>query len=990
MRCSLFFLLIWSALALYGQESKLYHNVFDKQDGLDLDIISAMEFDDDGFLWLGGVDFDIRDILLNDKKLSIQRFDGKNFHSFMLPVDRKSVQNVDQIFKREDGLFYIIGDGIFSLFNPINQEFTKVPNIPIYYSNIFKYQDKNYVLTQVDRSITLQVLQDDLTLTSLFSFTSTENRFVVDDVTKIVFHEKGVLISDDNFPLMFFDWNGTLLKRFANKKYLSLKTGLPTNYLIDEVFYKEDKVYAFILNNQQLQEIDFEKLTVSPVAQLNTKLEEETIYSYGNGINNLLLHTKGQDLMMSSLSENGFSTLTARGVFDKPHGIKCASQNMAKDIWVGNGGGELHYFKFPSKKIDVLLPNFEMRAIVPLDQENYMVCTEKDGWFVFNEGTKGVKPYDIFLDNKKIFPSSTRNILVEKDTLWFQESGISTVNRKNKKVTQNRHYPILYFEPLNKDVIIYGTRGYHLMSFNKRTMKHDSLIKTDSIAIYDLAIKDNVIIGATDKGVLHYNIATKRKNVFADESILGDKHLLMVDYQEPYGFVFGSRDGTISTYNENTQKYSILYKDELEAGIAKIVYDNDNWWISTFNGLVSYNVATKKLQRFSTKDGLSHNEGNRYSGIKTENGILIGSIKGLNYFNPDLLKPEPIKSQLQLLRSSKYDRDSKKIKAEYNRENLNKKELITLPAEHKELEIYFALTNNVNQNENSYKYRLNKNDWVELGKEQAIRFINLAPGNYNLEIAAQDFTGNKIGESLELKIFSKDFFYKTWWFYLTLSIAIISLLVYLLFLAQKRQELQSKFSRDLINSQEEERNRIAKELHDSVGQQLTLIKRKSQNQKQEELTALTNTVLEEVRSISRGLYPANLALLGLTESIQELANEMDEQTNSIFSVALFNIDAYFSPETTLHIYRFTQEALTNILKHAKANEVFITISKKKNTILLEIEDNGKGFTFDEQQLKQSLGLKTLAERIKLVKGSLSITSTPGKGTLVTAEIPLTS
>ena len=976
------------SLSAYGQESKLYHTVFSKQDGLDLDIVSAMAFDNDGFLWIGGVDFEIRDILLNDKNLSIQRFDGENFHTFTLPENKKPITFVRQIFKRKDGLFYIIGDGIFSLFNPVNKEFTLIPNIPEHYSPVYNYKDKNYVLTQVDRIITLQVLHDDLSLSHLFSFTSSENRFVVDGVSKIVFHEKGVLISDDNFPLMFFDWKGELLKRYSNKKYSSKKTGLPTNYMIDEVLYKKDKVYAFILNNQQLHEVDFENLSVIPVKQSNTTLNEETIYSYGGDDEHLVLHTLGQDLNMSTLTENGFSTITARGIFNEPYGIKCASTDIAKEVWVGTSGGELHYFKFPSKKIDVLLPRFEMRAIVPLDQENYMVCTERDGWFVFNEKTKNIAPYDIFVDEKKIYPNSSRNILIEKDTLWFHGDGINFINRKTRKAVLTRNYPVSCFEPLNEDVIIYGTKGYHLMSFNKRTLKHDSIIKTDSLAIYDLAIHDNIIIGATDKGVLRYNVTTKQTDVYADETILGDKYLLMVDYQEPFGFVFGSRDGTISSYNEATKNYSTLYKDELKAGIAKIVYDDSNWWISTFNGLVHYNIETKNLHRYSTKDGLSHNEGNRYSGIKTEKGILIGSIKGLNYFNPDDLKQEEIKSQLQLLRVSKYDFDSKKIKAEFNQDVLNQNTVLTLPAEHKELELYFGLTNNVTQNENSYRYRLNTNDWIDLRKEQAIRFVNLAPGSYKLEIEAQNFSGIKIGRSLMLQINSKEFFYKKWWFFAGLSFIAIAILLYLLKESKLRQSLQQNFARDLISSQEQERKRIAKDLHDSVGQRLTLIKRKTQNQEEVELTVMTNDVLEEVRSISRGLYPANLKALGLTESIRQLAYEIDEQTDLFMTLELENIDLHFNDEGKLNIYRFVQESFSNILKHAKAKEVSLLTKISRGHVIINIDDNGVGFLPNEKRAKNSLGLKTLEERISVINGKLEIISKPNSGTQLIATIPI--
>lgn len=990
MRGTLFFLLILSFLSVTAQNTKLYHKVLTKEDGLAFDVISAMAFDDDGFLWLGGLDYDLRAIVGNKEASKIQRFDGQHFYSFDVPSTKRKL-NLDGIFQivnRADGHLYVLGTNIFSIFNPKTQEFRNLEELPEHFSKIYRHQGTDYILTQIDREITLNILNEDMTFVPIFSFTSTENRIAVDAVSKIIFHKKGVLISDDNFPLLFFDWKGTLLKRYANKKYKSKKTGEPENFMVDEVFYRDNKIYVFMLNDQELKEVDFDSLEIRLVNAPNTFLNESTIYSYQNNNGHIVLHTSGQDLMLNRFTENGFTTTTARGVFDSPVGVRCASQDLNKELWVGTSGGELHYFKFPSKKIEVYLPDFQMRAIVPLEKDNYMICTERNGWFVFNELSREIEPYNIIIGENKNATRSTRNIVIDKDYMWFQGSGFYKMNKKTRETAFSRHYPVLCFEPLSKDKIVYGTNGAGLLSFDKRTMAHEVLVASDTLQIYDLAIHDSVILGATNKGVLHYNTLTKEAVMYDNEEDIGDAYVLMMDYQEPHGFILGSREGIISTFNTTTNKFAKVYEDELGAGIAKIVYDGPNWWISTFNGLVHYNVATKNVHRYSTKDGLSNNEGNRYSGFKTKRGILIGSLEGLNYFKPKDLVPDVINSELKLLLCKKFDKASKTLKEEYNLERLAANAKIVLPAEHKELELSFALTNNVTQNENSYQYRLNENDWVELGKQQTIRFPSLGAGDYELEIKALDFTGNNIGESLVLSIDSKQFFYKTWWFYLTLSLAAVSLLLFLLYQANIRQKMQRRFSRDLMVSQEKERNRIAKELHDSVGQQLTLIKRKSQIKEQAEITKLTNTVLEEVRSISRGLYPANLSILGLTQSIEQMVYEIDEQTSLFCSHELNNVDACFDEEATLNIFRFIQEALTNILKHANAKEVFVTLRRMDHEVVVEIEDNGKGFVFQEKQLNQSLGLKTLAERIKLLKGTLTIDSAVDKGTKLIAQIPI--
>ena len=206
--------------------------------------------------------------------------------------------------------------------------------------------------------------------------------------------------------------------------------------------------------------------------------------------------------------------------------------------------------------------------------------------------------------------------------------------------------------------------------------------------------------------------------------------------------------------------------------------------------------------------------------------------------------------------------------------------------------------------------------------------------------------------------------------------------------AKKEKKLQEKFSQDLMQSQEEERTRIARELHDSVGQKLTLIKRKSQNLNQLELTSLTNNALEEVRSISRGLYPALLKYLGLSQSIAQLVNEYDEQTELFFTMDIDPVDGDFTEIASLNFYRLIQECLTNIVKHAKAKAVTVSIKKQEGLIVTVISDNGKGFDVNDSKKKNSLGLKTIFERIKILEGKLSIDSEINTGTNFILTIPI--
>jgi signal transduction histidine kinase len=206
--------------------------------------------------------------------------------------------------------------------------------------------------------------------------------------------------------------------------------------------------------------------------------------------------------------------------------------------------------------------------------------------------------------------------------------------------------------------------------------------------------------------------------------------------------------------------------------------------------------------------------------------------------------------------------------------------------------------------------------------------------------------------------------------------------------AKKDKLLQEKFSQDLLISQEKERTKIAKELHDSVGQQLTLIKIQAQNSSQIDIAQMTNTALEEVRSISRGLYPALLKQLGLKESIEMLVNEYDERTDLFFSVDIDDIDIHFTESTSLNFYRLIQECLNNIIKHAKAKSVTVNIEVTEDKIVALISDNGQGFDVNDNQKKNSLGLKTIFERIKIMDGKISIDSKLDIGTSFIFSIPL--
>jgi signal transduction histidine kinase len=205
---------------------------------------------------------------------------------------------------------------------------------------------------------------------------------------------------------------------------------------------------------------------------------------------------------------------------------------------------------------------------------------------------------------------------------------------------------------------------------------------------------------------------------------------------------------------------------------------------------------------------------------------------------------------------------------------------------------------------------------------------------------------------------------------------------------KQRQRMNKEFSQNLINAQEDERIRVARELHDSVGQKLMLLTKQTKKIGNPEMELLAGSTLNELRSISKGLHPAALDELGVTAAIVSMINEVDANTNIFFTNEIENIDNLLSKEASLHFFRILQEILNNMVKHADAKVASVTIEKKDKTIQAILKDNGKGFEVSEKRSFDSgLGMKTLMERANILKSKLDIKSKPNHGTTIEIIIP---
>lgn len=233
---------------------------------------------------------------------------------------------------------------------------------------------------------------------------------------------------------------------------------------------------------------------------------------------------------------------------------------------------------------------------------------------------------------------------------------------------------------------------------------------------------------------------------------------------------------------------------------------------------------------------------------------------------------------------------------------------------------------------------------------------------------------------------------------LTLSLITLALLallsaIYFLYKKNKKEKLlKEQFAQQLLHTQEEERQRIAKDLHDSVGQNILFIKNQLQNpnHNKESLVSSIDTALDEVRNISKDLYPNQLEKYGLASAVEALSQQINESTGIFVSSDMQGIDDALNKNVQINFYRIIQEFVNNTLKHAQATSIRITTEQTANEIILTVQDNGKGFDKESLQKKahKSFGMLNMEERIKMLKGKVNIESEIGKGTKSTFTIPI--
>jgi signal transduction histidine kinase len=235
------------------------------------------------------------------------------------------------------------------------------------------------------------------------------------------------------------------------------------------------------------------------------------------------------------------------------------------------------------------------------------------------------------------------------------------------------------------------------------------------------------------------------------------------------------------------------------------------------------------------------------------------------------------------------------------------------------------------------------------------------------------------------------------WIYLLSFSGLMLMAVFAIYIFNQRKNSRQKITiqkqrmEAIIEGEEKERSRVAKDLHDGIVQDLTAIKLKVENSEKNnpflnEISDEIDKATREVRNIAYQMMPATLREYGLSESLEDLLHKSLSQKNIRYDFETVNIEQRLSEKIEVCLYRITQELLNNVIKHSQASFVSLVISKHQDSVSLIFEDNGTGF--NQQEVKKGIGMNSLSSRLEIVNGELKFETSAGTGTMAIIKIPL--
>jgi signal transduction histidine kinase/ligand-binding sensor domain-containing protein len=335
---------------------------------------------------------------------------------------------------------------------------------------------------------------------------------------------------------------------------------------------------------------------------------------------------------------------------------------------------------------------------------------------------------------------------------------------------------------------------------------------------------------------------------------------------------------------------------------------------------------------------------------------------------------------------------------------------LRLPPGYHRLEIHYAGLSFLDPTQVRFRHRLRglSDQWEEVGPGRVAQFRALPPGRYDFELQAAQTASDwsPVAATVGIEVRSP------WWqstgFRTAVAGSVLGLLGGGYLLRVRRLERQSLARRDfslrLLEREEHERRRLARELHDGLGQDLLILKnrvawleqrlppeREDLRRQAGEIAEASQAAIEGARAIAYNLRPADLDRAGLTRSLRAMLDRAAAGSSLTLDRDLEEVDGWLTPEADVVLYRIAQELIHNVLKHARATRALVDLRRTPEGIELVVSDDGCGFDPDQVQERsgpaKGLGLDSIEERVAMLRGEIRMESAPGQGTRFRITLP---
>ena len=839
--------------------------------------------------------------------------------------------------------------------------------------------------------------------------------------------------------LYLFDRNDKIFNCFS--KVDDKKTGLTPNNIWS---ITEDHTYNLWVSTQAngifLQKKDKNNnYTVTKLGKTNGLGDHPVIKTYCDSKGNIWAGTWAIGLHKYNNKTNRFTQY----VNDNENPLSISGNHVltifednAGSLWIGTHSAGINIvqpkkWKFnPHQSVKIkenILHVNNVRAIYYQEQTAILWLGTTQGLIkVDTKKGKNENYYHISGDDQSINHNAINTICQGKDlySLWIgTPAGLNFMNTKTDKFYRIKagssglsdHFVNSIIRD-EEGILWIGTTFGGLNRFDpiNRTCKSYRMYANDSSEPSSGDIghifedKDGKLYLASSNGIYIFDKQSEKFTMFSEKfenDTLLKTHITDI-YQDSSGvFWIGTLDFGLLRCDEQTGKINIFTKQDGLASnyICGIIEDQSGFlYISTGHGISRFDPEIEKFINYGTEDGLHGTEFKDNAYFKTEDGTMyFGGYNGYTSFIPDeMLKnnfvPPVHITELNFL---------------YAQENPIKNVLYTSSIElnykMNSFSIKFVALNYINSQKNNFLYKLEgyDRDWQETNGVHEVVYRNVEPGNYTFRVIGSNNDGIWNEEGDTLSIFIKPPFWKTLGFKLFIFCSIAGL-IYLVIkrrfaLLKREAEIRQQFTHNLITNQELERKRIAAELHDSLGQDLLVIKNQTslvlkQKQKNkikqlEQIGSIADEAIDHIRQISYNLHPYQLEKIGLTDALKSMVEKISEASNIKFEYDIDDINNLLPKENEINCYRILQELMNNILKHSKAKKTWIKISRLKTVISVNVRDNGIGFDYEKIiNEKRGFGLSGVRERIEILKGKLKIKSGMNEGANFVIEIPIYS